>query len=1707
MMKKLISFICCLAPFSAVAATITENPGTGNSYSTTQLNATTDTYVFQSGNGIVVGSGGINVLNGMYIGRDNPGGVSDGLVYAESGIDKPYTIRSDGNISIGTILNVLSGYSLGIGVQTVGSQVATATFGDITADGALTIQDIKTFSSGAISSADTLSITADTITAGAINSTAGNTTLNTTGALTMEQLVVDGNATTNVNAGSINSGNIQNISGTMNVVLSGDLTSTGSIENSGTAMTIKRQAETDVVNVVVDGTMKNDSTAGTMTLNIDSLKVAGGDSLNPSFVNKGNLNATVKGETYLEYGFDLSAMTTDNTFSLDTGTLTFGANMPQDSWLQVFSNDLASFNLAVRQGSVVANDIINGASNTAANMTLLGQSVNADSVENRGTMSITATESTGAVNIAGAITGAAGSNTNIISAGGLTAGGSASNSGKMVLNGNQVNLQAVSNNGIGSELEISSLTDTTGKITVAGNIANTLGTTLVEAREIDIQGLLTNNSGTTTIRGSDSNGGSVAIGSISVLGGAVNVNALVGSAAITNGLSVTGGAFNVGSDTYALTVGDSVQINGDVSFSDTAAVGAGNVNVAASGTRGFVLTSTNGTISVDGDINSTDANIARSGTFVASTIDVGGNITAENKGVLVFGDSNTTKLTVGTDAGGGAVAANNGGTIEIYADDTDVASLTEENGKFIVHGSQLTATAGDINIEDGVWFDGTEPAVGLVVKDTTTLTLETVAAGKDIDIAGGTSVAAGNALNLISANDATVSGVIKATGTVNVTAANVVKFDNNITSAGTFTANGATINAAGANLTNTGNANLTANNSGAINFGNITNSASLTINGGVLTLGALESSAGVADITGTSLSAALLDITGGKMTINSASVAIAGNAHTAGDLMQGGAATGMLNLTRNNTVFSANNLTVDGNMLVNGNTAAYNIVNAVSVKDVTVAGGAAADVSAKTIAAADVNVSGSGTLALRATDGIDLGVVNNSGALTLNSGNALTTLTSFTNTATGTVLLSGTGMTATMPTEDMPASGVFTTPGTLYQNFGGTISAGDVNVMAANYAITASNVNVAAINQVSGMMQMYTSDITVGGDISAQNLRIAANPATDWLNAKIDGNVSGGVQFIGLEHMTIGGNYVFNDNSIIHAAILPYAAGVSDNTSIYNYWATVSLNDDKTLGQITNGANAEPLISVNGQFVSDVSVLGTGSSGGALKNGQVGIDLFDVVDQGTAIWLLHADNGLNDLATKVRNLNVNFCNADGSLCFNYLDSLNANNSTTDDLPAYLSVRDTDGDGNSDSIYIVFDPRFGGPVEVFKIQPIVGREDDHTKGEYVSAGALDDLVAGQLRDNKFYNRTPIEAIPLVFKGTNMETLANELYNRMEQYNLDRNGAGLARFSRLFQVRELEQIAGSISLNEHTSFRDFEDHMFDEFIWNRHRNLKKAWADADFGTFRQKVSDSKTVDGNRFSISGGFDWQDSPTLILGLAARVSHMSSENSDEIDLGYKPGQSIAGRVHMDVADTNIGLGGYLMKTLGLKTRAYGNAFLDVHVFDVSREQNYVDNIDGRGTAFSLISEWGLLHDWLNQYIVGNMYARVGYNFGFSVKEKVAGDEYMRLKSDGYLVFTPGYSLIAQKRIYPSSWFQIRPYASIGVEYDVLGAPDEAKYKFAPASSYTKYDIDIDPLWANIGGGMEFISATGIQVGLDYRYQYNSDIQMHKIRLSGSYRF
>ena len=1731
MIKKLLSLVCCVLPMGVRAAPqeiapIGADAAVATTYDAWQSAiAGGQSIVVIGGNGINATGGqttggvdvapGFDVTNNMIVGLDlNPGtndATPNGAVnnlYVLNSASSPFTVISTGDISIGSMLQVLNGVNLGfktsdtnpekfsVEVGTDGIGTGGIKIGDAINTASLTLDNINELDvKGSVIAYGDFSVDANSVNVtGGLNLYKGTINVDSAGAVTLGELIANDNVGgTTVSGQTITvSGGVSNQGGDMELIAGDDVNITGNLENSAASNLSVSGAD-----LVVTGTVKNDKTdGGTLTLNVDSWRINGGNQNTYSLVNNGNLYATVDGETYMEYGLNLAGMGTDNEFSLTTGTLVFGTNADSDKWFGAFANNLNKFNVNITGGDLGdlgdldnLTTVLNGANgNTNATMTVAAQNIVVDSVQNDATSLIMNAQQNMTIN--GAVQGNAGT-TKLVAANTLSVVGAVSNSANTVLNGNVVNVASLSNSSVGAELTVSSLTEASGTVNVLGNITNTDSTTTVWAKNVDIDGTVTNNSGTTTIRGSDANGGAVAVGGIDAAGGAIDLIALAGNMAIDNNLTVSGGVLNIDSSLRNLTVDGTVQIAGNVNVGAGGASVAGDVNVMRSDASPFAMTSDTA-ILIDGDVNAVDSTVVGNIALDAPFVKIKRNVTVANSGHLTLGTNATSYIRVAGD-----LTFNDGGIFETYTQDLFVGSLSGD-GKFVAHGAGITATKGNIDIDGYIYFDAdndpADPSSGMVVRDTTTLTLKTTMEDMDISV-GAISLGDGNRLVLNSADALDINGVLANNGTLDIEAVGAVGVDGATTNTGTLDLLADSVSMAGIN--NSGNAQVVSTN-GGISTGGITNSGSMEVNAATdLVAGVITHTAGVMDLNADSLSAQSLGVSGTagtQVNVNAPIVAIAGIAKVSGDFVQGGTG-GMLNLTA--TDFSAQNLTITGDFIVDSGNTTYDVAENVSITgNINVADGSVVSIDAgNRIVASDLT--NAGRVQLSAGQGIELDeIINYSGAMSIDSGAGLLDFASLVMNG-GNLTLRGAGMNL---------DGAITTGANLYQNWGSVLAEKDINIVADDYEITTAGLDVSTINQ-DGKLLINTSDVDVGGDIMASDLQFYAMPRGNWMNVSVGGNVSGDVDFVGLEKMTIAGNYIFNDGSQINAAVLPYAvSGSSINETDVNYWATISLNDDETLGQITNAQDAGALITVGGKFESDLNTLGALSSAGQLGQPQIGIDIFDIVDQGTAIWLLHAEDGVADLATKIRNLNVSFCNADGSLCYDYLTSLNANNGSGDDLPAYVSVRDVNDDGVSDSLYIVFDPRFGGPVEVFKIQPIVARTDEHTRGEYVSAGALDNMIAGQLINKQFYNRTPIEVIPLIFDGTNLSMMANELYNRMEDYVQNRDGGALARFSRLFQVREIEQIAGAIALNEHTSFRSFEDRMFDEFIWNRNRNLNKAWLDVDYGMFYQNIDDGKHADGHRFSVAGGFDWQESNTLVLGLTGRVSHTTSKADDAMDLSYV-GTTQFGDVKIDVADTNVGLGGYLMKILGQKARLYGNAFLDLHVFDVDRTQNFVDRIDGDGTAFSLMSEWGLMHDILNQYIVGNVYARVGYNFGFSVKEKAAGDDYMRLKSDGYFVLTPGYSLIAQKRIYPSAWFQIRPYASIGIEYDVFGAPDFAKYKFAVADDFTKYDIDIDPLWANIGGGVELLSARGMQFGIDYRYQYNDAIQLHNIKVSGSYRF
>lgn len=1626
-LKKVISFLCCLVPFGAPAADYPGGLAIGENTGSVAVPGTD--------NVLNLGENGLSVYGYTIIGEASQGG--NGQLYAEQ-TSGTFTIQSAGNVNVGGLI-VKNDAILGIkGAPT--DNYINLSLGTVTADGGLQIDEhIGTVTATGITAKKMLSITANsadlgTVTVGGADSSlmldvngmlkTGDFkytgTANNTGTITAGDIRVDGSIQNLVDSVSGASGALNITANDAHIGTNGDIEVQVNVENKSTnMMTISGGA------ITVNGSMAQD-TGG--TLKIDSranLSVLGTDTGGVSFANKGNFDGNVSGTTTFVHGVDLSGMTSSNSFVLTTGSLDLGTM--RNLQLTHGTVDITTTSNSALSFAAVANETDGKVKiNSAGNFT-------AETLKNNSEMEIGAVDLTADELIVGNV-----AKTTLSATNALTLNGDISSAGTTMLTGGNMTLQNVTNTGT---MTIKSPTDTTGQISIAGNMVSSGNAhTVLHTRQIRVTGNITNSDDAVTeILGSDTAGGDIQLGQLVVSGGALNLKSLTGGVAASS-VSLTGGAITADSVTRSITATNNVEIAGNLSATGAVATSGGDMSVGATGTP-FVLASTGGDITIGGNVSAGGDDTARAMRLNAKNINVTGRVAALKNGTLIFGTDANQNLNVIGDVD----AAN--GTIEVYAGNATAASWAGYVGNLILHGGNITARTSNIDFSSGLVFNDsvlTQPAQGVWVKDGTELTLITETPDDGNIMLGALNLGSGKILTMNSAAKIiSVTGDYKTNGTLHINATDATFTGGDMTNGGELNASVANEWNAG-NITNTGTANITAD---TATFGDVDNqSGTFNLNGTNGVTAANVKSGGTMNVSSTgAVALAGLTVSGGRTTIASPNVTVENSVNVTGDLIQGAASTNGLNLTQNGT-FTAQNLTVSGDLAANSGAVDYMIAS-----DATITG--------------NINVANGTEIQLIANKISGHDVVNK-GAMTLGGA---TSVNSFTNDGT-----------ATLRGESLDVENTFNATN-LYQKFTGALNAGDVNIDADSYRISA-------------------TDFNLGGNLNATNLTVFAVPAKH-LNANIAGNLSGGVTFANLGQMHVGGDYAFTDTSKVFANI----SNKSSMAGLPNYWSSVSLADD-TLGQITNATSGDgALITVDGKFTSDLSLGLTPSGGiGGGASDQIGIALRELADAGDAIWLVYAQGGITESGDKLRNLNVVICNASGSICYDYFDGTPAGNSS-----AYLTMRDTDGNGTSDSIYVVFDPRFGGPVELFKIQPIVAHNAEHTDGEYVSAGALDNMIAGQMAKQGFTGRHAIELLPVLFRGTNMETMANELYGRMEHYNTYRDSAPLSRFSRLFQAREIEQVAGSVILNEHTSARSFEDHMLDEFIWNRNRNLKKAWVDAEYGMLFQKVSDGKHADGNRFNITGGFDWQHTNTLILGLAGRVSHTSTDASDAMNLGYTTENPfIAGHVDAKVANTNIGLGGYLMQTLGEKTRAYGNAFLDLHVFDITRHQTFVNGtIDGSGTAFALNTEWGLLHDWLNRYIVGNMYARAGYNFGFSVTEKVGGHDYMKMKSDGYLSFTPGYSLTAQKRIYPSVWFQVRPYATIGVEYDVLGAPDNAKYKFATAKKFTSYDINIDPLWANIGGGVEMLSATGFQVGLDYRYQYNQDIQLHNIKVSGSYRF
>ncbi|MBP3544688.1 MAG: hypothetical protein J6J82_00045 [Alphaproteobacteria bacterium] len=1709
MFKKIISLLCCIVPMGAVAEPVVFEGADVSTNGTVYTNlpkwqsaiTDNDTIVIKQGDtigdtNIVAAENpiGVEIAGSMIVGQTSDTYATSGNLYVmnTAGVDSVFTISSVRDVSVGALLSVLDGWTLeisggvddssitnaslsvGVGTNTGGVSVASNANldllnlktvqinGPVTVNGLLTTQDVGSLDMGAVNVGGNIDV--------AVSKLDTDDGGETSGDFTLASLVIDGGATVDV-AGDIDVDDVVQNNGTTTISANGAINVGGNLENSGTSMTVRNG------DLVVDGTMKND--AGTLSLlNLNSWTVNGASIDGYSFVNTADFNAVVNGKTTLANGWNIAGMAPNGTFSLETQQIDLGS---KNSIL----NGISNFKLSVTGGDLNVVTIANETSNAGMDIDVLAGTLSANYIVDGGSsMDINAKEiilsGQNVSNTQTALNVLAGAQQTVLSASeSLTANALVANLGNLMLRAPNISLATVSNSG---DISVASVADETGTINVVGDVTNVAGTMELSAKNISVGGMLSGVDGTVNISGSDSNGAPMSFGGIDVSGADVTIAASANNVAVTNNIQVTGGGLNFANSVKNVAVAGNVTVDGDI-------VMGGSDNTSAN----MNINSPVFALSASDKITAQNIDVTQSGyalTLVADNIYTN-QVNVAGGSSVMFGNADVAPVL----SVAGLMDIEQNGVVGFYSNTMNVDDL-DNDGLIKAFGSEIVVASGDMDIAGLIRFeDNPTTNSGISVVQNNSFSLKTL--GGDIAV-NSINVASGDSLTLTSDKNISVSSSVINAGTINYVAANGVVTFANTENSGLLNVNSQSIEL-GAFVNKDGNADFQAP---QVSASSISNAAGLTIASAESPIdllnvtGNITNTAGVMNIYADTVNVTGLNVSGGALNLYTDTLLDVGSVYVSGNVNQG-AVTGNLNLIDTPHV-TADSFTVTGSVIADAGDVLYSISGPVAIGSASdnVVGGL--NVAAGAITEFNVlndnsfwaeNITNSGNTTISANGiTVDANIVNNAGELVLKPGSDVIVANSV-NANGGTVTLTGLGIEVA---NDFVVNGIL----------GQGVSDANVDIQMDDYIVDASTLRVGGISQ-DGELLIKSSNVHVYGDVVASGLRFAANPEINWMNIDITGNVSGNVEFIGLGKMNIGGNYTFNDNSMLNVAVLPYGTG--SNSSNINYWANISLKDDATFGQVISSPDAAPLISIDGKFMSDLAIEDLGKlDSPLLENGQFGIDVFDIVDRGTAIWLLHAEQGVYDFDTDIRNLNVKFCNADGSICVPYFNDLDANN--PDGLPAYVSVRDTDDDGLADSLYVVFDNQFGGPVQVFNIQPIVTRASNSTPGTRFASGVLDELVASRLENQGFFYKTPIEVVPLLFQDTLFADAGTELYNRMENYVTTRDGSALSNFSSLFESYELEQIMASMVLNEHTVFRSFEDRLVDEFIWNRNRSLNKTWFDVDYGMFYQNTVGGAHADGNRFSISGGFDWQESNTLILGLMGHVSHTESKLDRSIDLSYGT-VSQAGYVDTSVSDTNVGIGGYILKTLGEKYRMHASVMIDVHAFDVTRNQTFIDAIDGSGTAFSIMSEFGLLHDILNQYIVGNIYARVGYNFGFDMTEQSNGSDYMYLQSDGYFALTPGYSVTAQKRIYPSAWFQIRPYASIGVEYDVLGVPDTAEYKFALSNKFSEYGVEFNPLWANIGGGIEMLSANGLQFGLDYRYQYNSDLQLHNIKISGSYRF
>jgi autotransporter-associated beta strand protein len=1125
-----------------------------------------------------------------------------GSYQADISGDNSDTITTAGTINLGNggsagtfSLNSVSGTTSNGNVFTlinnVGAAVITTAFSNVAEGDSATVNGQTAFYSyvGGLGQSFTLSVGG------------GSPTVNGAGALTLESVLVGGNAILKL---------FQVVGGNTTTLLSRPVASVNGVTVNGAA------GSTLTIDYTASGGYFAKDVTFTGSSNSNSLVVKG----NPvggfgriAFTYTGAHSGTV--QNYSDAG---------GTSLLNTITYSALAPLTDTSATQI-----AVFNLpAGTVGAMLQDDgsgspqlVSTDAISTFEITTFADPSASLILNAGGGTDTIsTAASFTADFNAALTINGTAATDT--VTLNNLTLGNAGANSGNVSVTANAIHVNGTIDTTAGS----------------SGNVQLTAGGSIGESGAISTNGTLTTSSATGTALGGANH--VAAFNASNSASGAISLTNTAATLTIT-GIGQSGTV--AGSDISVTNTGAITTTTGGIS---TSTAGSGSIQLSATGAEtigthvtargsGTATLSAGGLLSVNSNVSTSAGSISLSGAGVAEatgvtvnagsgtiTVNGGGAAVNLNGGSLTTTNATTAAVTIenATTVALGSITANSG-TVVLGAG--DITGAVTQNPGTAVSASALTAnTSGSIALANGNNAISTLGSVtrggALTLQDTGALTVTgPVTAGtisNAVSIATTGTLAVNGNVSTSGANNVSLSGggVTQATGsTVNA-------------GSGTITVNGGggAVNLNGSSLTTTNatGAAVTVQNATTVALGNITASS------GTVVLGAGDVSGAVTQNPGTAISAnALAADTGGSITLGNSTNAVA-------DLAA---------------------ITTHGALVVND-------ASAPTVTGTVNSGGG--DVTICTSAAGGIAVNqtinaGTGTLRLQSAGGVSqtAGVtaaslgVNAAATVTLtNSGNSLST--TFAATSTGAISFTdsvgfSTGQVSSSACFPTSVNGVSTTANNAAISL--TASGGTLTVAGTNGNVTTNGsgsvtLQGAGLTQATGStVNAGSGTITVNGGGGAVNLNGGSLTTTNATGAAV---TIQNATTVALGNITASsGTVVLGAGDVSGAVTQNAATALSANT------LTASTSGSVNLGNATNAiANLGAITTGGTLLVNDASaptVTGAVNSNGSdvtiATSAAGGIAINQTVNAGTGTLRLQSAGGVSQsAAVSAANLGV-----------------------------------------------------------------------------------------------------------------------------------------------------------------------------------------------------------------------------------------------------------------------------------------------------------------------------------------------------------------------------------------------------------------------------------------------------------------------------------